>query len=277
MTALHEFGTRSLAELTAIVNGHRQAPGLARTHYHSYGSGHPETHTQDKHSYSALTIGNVLRATAADAAGFTQLLHSELGSVGANDHHAQSHTHASHTSIGANDHHAQAHGADDHTNRTRYVSLHWQYQVSDRAYSADNHGGAPFDDAAHVDFADGVDFYMYAAPFMLPADYVSGTVTLKYQISSSAAGNNVNTLHKIDELPQTDGTASRTVLLNTTTGRACNGTANRTQIVSEALSSNPTAGCSIFVTLGFLRSSGDDTNTGTVALGAVWLEYTADG
>ena len=42
---------------------------------------------------------------------------TDLTGVSADDHHAQSHTHASHTGIGANDHHNQAHVLDssDHT------------------------------------------------------------------------------------------------------------------------------------------------------------------
>lgn len=43
--------------------------------------------------------------------------HALLTNVTADQHHAQSHTHASHTGIGANDHHAQIHaiGGADHT------------------------------------------------------------------------------------------------------------------------------------------------------------------
>lgn len=43
-------------------------------------------------TYSGLTAGQVLRATGASSASFGQLLHSQLGSIGANDHHNQAHT-----------------------------------------------------------------------------------------------------------------------------------------------------------------------------------------
>lgn len=56
------------------------------------------------HTVSGLTSGQVLKATGATAARFVQLLHSELGSIGANDHHNQSHSITSasdHTVTGA--------------------------------------------------------------------------------------------------------------------------------------------------------------------------------
>jgi hypothetical protein len=60
---------------------------------------------------------------AMTPAGHTHSHDADLTGVSADDHHAQSHTHASHTSIGANDHHNQAHGNADHDAalRTLYV------------------------------------------------------------------------------------------------------------------------------------------------------------
>jgi len=42
--------------------------------------------------FAGLTAGHVWKATGAAAASFGQLLHSQLGSIGANDHHNQAHT-----------------------------------------------------------------------------------------------------------------------------------------------------------------------------------------
>ena len=67
------------------------------------------------HPVSGLTIGHVIRASGAAAYAFAQLSHGDLGGVTADQHHAQSHTHASHTGIGANDHHAQSHSHASHT------------------------------------------------------------------------------------------------------------------------------------------------------------------
>jgi hypothetical protein len=54
------------------------------------------------HTTSGLTVGWVLRATAAGAAKFMQLLHSDLGSVGIDDHHARDHA-SRHANGGADD------------------------------------------------------------------------------------------------------------------------------------------------------------------------------
>lgn len=43
------------------------------------------------HTASGLTTGNVIRATGATTFAWAQLQHSDLGGVGANDHHNQSH------------------------------------------------------------------------------------------------------------------------------------------------------------------------------------------
>ena len=100
------------------------------------------------HSASGLTVGQVLRATGATTFAFGTVAHSDLGGIGANDHHNQAHAinGADHTAaglttghvmratgattfafgqaqhsdlggIGANDHHNQAHvlSGGDHT------------------------------------------------------------------------------------------------------------------------------------------------------------------
>ena len=53
------------------------------------------------HTVAGLTAGQVLRATSATNAAFGQLLHSQLGGIGANDHHNQAHAHnsADHTGL----------------------------------------------------------------------------------------------------------------------------------------------------------------------------------
>lgn len=55
------------------------------------------------HTVSGLTSGYVLKATGATTAAFGQLLHSQLGSIGANDHHNQQHsiTGSDHTVTGS--------------------------------------------------------------------------------------------------------------------------------------------------------------------------------
>ncbi|MDA0244687.1 MAG: hypothetical protein OT477_14810 [Chloroflexi bacterium] len=53
------------------------------------------------HTVSGLTSGQVLKATSATAARFVQLQHSEIGGVGANDHHNQSHVLATTSALGS--------------------------------------------------------------------------------------------------------------------------------------------------------------------------------
>lgn len=78
------------------------------------------------HTISGCAAGYVLRASGPAAANFQQLVHADLGSVTADQHHAQSHSHNGADGSGtvahsdttgrtANDHHAQSHahnGAD---------------------------------------------------------------------------------------------------------------------------------------------------------------------
>ena len=101
-----QHGSRSVAN--AHAHSHLSGIGVndhhARDHVLATNTGLGATHTM-----SGATAGHVLRATSATAAQFAQLQHGDLGGVTADQHHAQSHSHASHTGIGANDHHAQLH------------------------------------------------------------------------------------------------------------------------------------------------------------------------
>ena len=53
------------------------------------------------HTVSGLTAGQVLRASGATTAAFAVLQHDDLGGVGADDHHSQSHVLASTSGLGA--------------------------------------------------------------------------------------------------------------------------------------------------------------------------------
>jgi len=108
--------------------------------------------------------GRVLRSDGTDPA-WAVLAHADLGSVGANDHHvafvqadhdglpnphhAETHTHASHTGIGANDHHAQSHthashtgigATDHHSNANDHVRAHVVAETLDHTFP----GGSTF-------------------------------------------------------------------------------------------------------------------------------------
>jgi len=60
---------------------------------------HTEVHTvasTGPHAQSGLTVGHVLRASAATAFDFAQLQHADVGGQGTDDHHAEAHSVASH-------------------------------------------------------------------------------------------------------------------------------------------------------------------------------------
>lgn len=123
-----------------------QSDAVAITHAQTTGKTANDHHNQNHnlidttgHPVSGLTTGNVIRASGATAYGFAQLGHGDLGSVTADQHHAQSHTHASHTSIGADDHHATNHALINTTGHTVSGLTAGQYL---KALSATTYGFA---------------------------------------------------------------------------------------------------------------------------------------
>lgn len=92
----------------------------------------PEPHVliSNRHTAAGLTIGHVVRASAAAVFAFAQLQHDDLGGVGVNDHHAQAHSLASHSSkahseltgVTANLHHAQIHALTTHSDFATYLN-----------------------------------------------------------------------------------------------------------------------------------------------------------
>ena len=72
------------------------------------GSGATQLDELSDVSSVVYTAGYVLRADGAEYVS-AQLGHGDLGSVTSDQHHAQSHSHASHTGIGIDDHHNEDH------------------------------------------------------------------------------------------------------------------------------------------------------------------------
>jgi hypothetical protein len=91
------------------LGGTWAAPTVDATHSGSTHQAATTTHeaAADPHTGYRLESADHFHSSSGLQAG--QVSHFDLINIGANDHHAQSHTHASHTSIGANDHHAQSH------------------------------------------------------------------------------------------------------------------------------------------------------------------------
>jgi len=152
------------------------------------------------------------------------------------------------------------HGHADHANRTRTFSL------------AKISGNNTVSTARYVEYADGsTTDATFAA--QLPSDYVSGAVTLKYLYGSSVASNNVRVTTAVYR--HADGIAEAQIDANTA-NRAVSGSANVMTLVSEAVSTNPTAGDYIKVLIRREGGHANDNNTGTMRVLGPWIEYTAD-
>ena len=109
----------TIGDFTNATHGHANPAGGGTVSYANLVS---RTHTLSgaDHTASGLTAGQVIRASGATTFAWAALGHGDLGSVTADQHHAQAHTlsgadhtgqlsHGSLASIGANDHHPQSH------------------------------------------------------------------------------------------------------------------------------------------------------------------------
>ena len=169
-------------------------------------------------------------------------------------------THAQLSTVTADQHHAQAHGESDHTNRTRYLPL--------SKISGDNLVSVN----RYVEFANAATTNATFAA-VLPADYVSGSVTLKYLYGSTVVSNDLRVLTAVYR--EADGIAEGQIDTNTQT-LTVSGTASVMTAVSEAVTTNPTAGDYIKVLVRRVGGDAADTNTGVMLFLGPWLEYTAD-
>lgn len=140
---------------------------------------------------------------------------------------------------------------------------------------ADGHGTLNANlQTLHVHFADAATTFNRFKTFKLPDDglsALSGTWTIKWMWSSSVASNDVRfgTVLSV----HSDGDTANTNVLNTAAAFAAPGVADTMEVSSITFSSTPAAG-GIFS--GYVRRDGSnaaDTNTGTVSVWAVWLEY----
>lgn len=127
----------SKAEIDAFFEG--EASGKKQVHWDRITS-KPGTFTPSahalvgaKHTASGLTIGHVIRASAADAFAWAQLQHGDLGGVSANQHHTESHTLASHstkphsalTDVAHSQHHNKTHALTGVTHTAAGLTVGW--------------------------------------------------------------------------------------------------------------------------------------------------------
>ena len=81
-----------------------------------------------------------LRNIGADDHHAQSHTHGSHSSIGADDHHAQSHTHGSHSSIGADDHHAQSHNFDSHSDSDINIGSGYQVKIGGTATRVSTEG-----------------------------------------------------------------------------------------------------------------------------------------
>lgn len=162
-------------------------------------------------------------------------------------------------------------------NKTRRIPLVpiWDARTAVApVFVTDAHGG--IGGTMHLDETDGNAAFKQIgfAEVVLPTDYVAGTaVYLKWVAQSDAAGNNY--VWAVQVFSHANGGTTWTILNNINVVIAAPAVANTLQICSRTLTTNPTAGDSLYVQLGMASNHASDSNTGTRSLYSAWLEYTA--
>lgn len=165
-------------------------------------------------------------------------------------------------------------GPADIANRTRRIPC-FLYDFTNGVAVPQSDGHGSLGGLPHWHLPDAATTYLF--PLMavpLPTDYVAGTVTLKYAWASTAAGNNV----RFDRQAYAEADAATVVaVLHTAQATvAAAAAANTMTFTSQALASNPATDTIVLPVLGRIGGDAADTNTGTVCIYSVWLEYTAD-
>lgn len=204
---------------------------------------------------SGLTSGHVFKATSSSAASFGQLAHTSLGSVGADDHHAQSH------------------GASDHTDRTRNLWIPAQAFISRQGSPALAIVGAS---TAYQAWAfDQTTVEGILSEFVMPSDYTSGTLTVKLYWTNLGAGSgdviwrifirNTAATGNLDSGGFTSGSDTITAPAQ-----------NVLKISTSSVSFTPVAGNVIQIIPDRNASNGSDNLGNDAGLVGVLIEYTAD-
>lgn len=142
--------------------------------------------------------------------------------------------------------------------------------VTGVTWAFDTHGSlGPV--AAHFEKADGADAPVTFAPVITPADFGSNLKLVCIFSSSVGGGNVINDMVIQETLPT--GDAATALLINGNVAMAANASANTTAR-GETTPVTPTVGSLLHPYMGFGRTSGADTNTGTASIWACFLEYT---
>jgi len=183
--------------------------------------------------------------------------------------------HTALTSVGANDHHAQSHGASDHTDRTRSIYVIPNDMTANRGAPAQAQGGGGTDDAidwwAIPDAATGsVSFQI-----VVPADWVSGALSAVIIYSQSVVNNNFRC--RLDYAYLASGDLTTEVSASTSFTLAASGTGSAVSYSSgQSLGTPDSTGELLRINFARIGADALDTNTGSMRLLAIRIDYTAD-
>lgn len=235
-------------------------------------------HTHASGAQAGTVAHSALTGIGADDHHAQSHSHASHTGIGADDHHAQSHSHASHTGIGADDHHAQAHGAADHTNRTRSMWFPVDAWGAQTGATLTNFGSVP-DIVRTREFGAGTDDSA-GFSFRVPEDWASGQIflTVVWAPSNTNTGNAVWNCYMV-ELTSGDNIATEADAGTSTEIDAGAGVTNGYQetLFNDVNMPTPSAAGVVFkCTIQRQGTAGSDTLTGTSRVLGAFITYTAD-
>lgn len=109
--------------------------------------------------------------------------------------------------------------------------------------------------------------------FVIPDDYVSGDITVKVLLYSTAAGNAFRMSRNVDRHRETVAVSNIEAGVASTLTMPAG--ANTSALYSFAVASTAfTTGDSIYMNIQRVGADGADTNTGTGVISGIWFEYT---
>lgn len=175
------------------------------------------------------------------------------------------------TSVGANDHHNQVHGASDHTDITRYVFISPSMMTVDDATAINNEGSTP-DLISRISFPEASNRSGALFSWMVPSDWASGAIVPTLIWAAGTSTGDVRWIVSMSEIAAGDnpaeasGTTASLTVADSTTAK-----------YSSLAGITPTAAGNL-IKFNVERNANNaaDTATGNVFLYGVRLEYTAN-
>lgn len=215
------------------------------------------------HTTSGLTAGQVLRASSASAAAFAQLGHGDLGSVSADQHHAQSHTQSDHTGTGSTSTQALGDAASAGSG-TKPANIDHVHGMPSRGYGLANNSTPAVSLTTAEAFATAttsVSAATYADITGVSVSLAAGT----WLVLGQCSGSSVNA-QAIMHVAITDG--ANTVVSEGSQGIGASGTANVAQLGNVSVAAIVSPGSTTTYKLRAARGLTTITGTWTAMDGA---------